>query len=72
MSCPSHQQFEFNRNSNNAILDTGTTVHFGLITTPCTKIHKKIAYLSICQMDPSFNLRTQDYYPYPISPILRA
>ena len=47
MSCPSHQQFEYNRESNNAILDTGTTGHFGLLTTPCTNIHKTKNSISV-------------------------
>ena len=40
MSCPLRQQVACNQPINNAILDTGTTGHFGLLTVPCTHVVK--------------------------------
>ena len=47
MRCPSPQQFEIFCSNHNAILDTGTTGHFGLLTTPCTNIQKTKNTISV-------------------------
>ena len=59
MSSPLRQQLACNQPMNNAILDTGTTGHFGLLTTPCTNVIKTQNSISVNTLNGSIVQSTQ-------------